>query len=101
MKNLRKKIARWLDPFPWPIEEAKIPQRKGTGTYTGRTLNIFTMGPNDVHVMDIAHALSNMCRYNGQVSHFYSVAEHCVLMARSKFPGDPKWKLLHDAGEAY
>lgn len=30
---------------------------------------------------DLIYALSNMCRYNGHINTFYSVAEHCVHMA--------------------
>lgn len=70
-------------------------------TYTGRQVNPLTMTAKDFHILDIAHALSNQCRYNGHVRYFYSVAQHCVLLAESEFPGLPKWKLMHDAAEAY
>lgn len=70
-------------------------------TYTGKKVYPLTMGVGDVSIFDIAHALSNTCRYNGHVSFFYSVAQHSVLLAESKFPGMPQWRLLHDAGEAY
>lgn len=70
-------------------------------TYSGRKVLPLQMKVEDIHILDIAHALSNMCRYNGHVSTFYSVAEHCALLADSKFPGDPRWKLMHDASEAY
>lgn len=55
-------------------------------------------------IKDISHALSMTCRYNGHVRHFYSVAEHSVivslLMAELKL-GDPMEGLMHDAHEAY
>ena len=70
-------------------------------TYTGKKVWPLQMKPDDIHSFDIAHALSNTCRYNGHVSSFFSVAEHCTLLAESKFPGMPKWKLMHDAAEAY
>lgn len=55
---------------------------------------------------DIAHALSNLCRYSGHVSRFYSVAEHSVYVSqivesKSKDPMDAYWGLMHDASEAY
>ncbi len=34
-----------------------------------------------IHVEEIAHALSLLCRYNGHTRRYYSVAEHCILMA--------------------
>jgi hypothetical protein len=55
-------------------------------------------------IEDIAHSLGNLCRYNGHIRHFYSVAEHSVivslLMEELKL-GDPLEGLLHDAHEAY
>ncbi len=58
-------------------------------------------------IEDIAHALSNLCRYNGHCRKFYSVAEHSVLVSRiirKMWPDDHEaiWAgLLHDATEAY
>lgn len=53
---------------------------------------------------DIAHQLGMVCRYNGAIRHFYSVAEHSVLvsllMEELKL-GDPMEGLMHDAHEAY
>lgn len=52
----------------------------------------------------IAHALGMLVRYNGHVSKFYSVAEHCLLVCGLMHElklGDPFEGLLHDAAEAY
>ena len=32
----------------------------------------------DIHIGDIAHALSLMTRANGHFPEFYSVAQHCI-----------------------
>jgi len=57
--------------------------------------------PEQIVIGDIAGALSKMCRYNGHCKLFYSVAEHCVLVA-SKVSDTYKLEaLMHDASEAY
>ncbi len=58
----------------------------------------------DFKIEDIAHALGMCCRYNGHVSDFISVAEHCVMV--SHIMGDKSHSrelafegLMHDAIE--
>ncbi|MDO8890711.1 MAG: phosphohydrolase [Sulfurimicrobium sp.] len=55
----------------------------------------------DVAIEDIAHGLAYQCRFNGQTSAFYSVAQHSLIVA-SLVPDELKFAaLLHDAAEAY
>lgn len=71
-------------------------------TYRGQMFWPMDPHPDEVDIVDIAHALSNACRYAGHVREFYSVAEHCVLMSRAMTTlNDRRWALLHDATEAY
>ena len=71
-------------------------------TYTGKKFNYLDVKPEDICIEDIAHGLSNLCRYFGQCKRFYSVAEHCVKLSQANLlSGDPKARLLHDAVEAY
>lgn len=70
-------------------------------TYTGRAFYPMAPAVEDIDPVDIAHALSLLCRYGGHVQTFYSVAEHCVLMSYAVAPKNALWALLHDATEAY
>lgn len=54
----------------------------------------------EIHIEDIAAALSKLCRFGGHCKQFYSVAEHCVLVA-SVAKTNPLEALMHDASEAY
>lgn len=57
--------------------------------------------PQEIHIEDIAHSLSMLCRYGGHSHTFYSVAEHCVHVANAA-PDELKLTaLMHDASEAY
>lgn len=73
-------------------------------TYSGLRFWPIDPRPGDIDIEDIAHALAMQCRYGGHGKKFYSVAEHCVLMARHTLDFGPEiamWALLHDASEAY
>lgn len=78
-------------------------ERKGDWmqTYTGRMFWPIDPRHQEIHIHDIAHALSMMCRYNGHCKRFYSVAEHSVLVSQNVSPENALWGLLHDAPEAY
>lgn len=54
-----------------------------------------------VKLHDIAHALSNQCRWSGHVRWFYSVAEHSVRASHLVPQRHALAVLLHDASEAY
>ena len=75
-------------------------------TYTGKAFDLLNPDPRQVHIDDIAHALSNICRFNGHSIAHYSVAQHSVLLA-DQLAADrasiyiQRWALLHDAAEAY
>jgi uncharacterized protein len=76
-------------------------------TYTGRQFFPRNPNPKVVSVIDIAHHLSNQCRFAGATGRFYSTAQHCCLLARYtenilKKPAlDCMQILMHDAAEAY
>lgn len=70
-------------------------------TYTGKKFDLFHPRPENVDIVDIAHALSMQCRFNGHVNRFYSVAEHSVRLSDNVSLKAVKYGLLHDAAEAY
>jgi hypothetical protein len=70
-------------------------------TYTGRAFGILNPHPDDIVIEDIAHSLSQQCRYAGHCVQFASVAEHCRLMWELASKPNKRPALLHDATEAY
>lgn len=70
-------------------------------TYTGRRFWPLEPRAEDVFIEDIAHALSNICRFTGHTLQFYSVGQHSVLCSYAVPESDALWALLHDASEAY
>lgn len=69
-------------------------------TISGKAFDLDQPKPDMVDFNDIATALSKICRFNGHCRGFYSVAEHCVRVARA-MPAFKIYGLLHDAHEAY
>ena len=70
-------------------------------TYTGVKFYYLDIRPDDIRIEDIAHSLSNLCRFTGHVKRFLSVAEHCFNVSLICNPEDALPGLLHDAPEAY
>lgn len=75
-------------------------------TFTGKHLNPMEPDKEAIDILDIAHALSLICRGNGQVKTFFSVGQHCIhcaleAQARGYSNRVILACLLHDASECY
>ena len=75
-------------------------------TYTGVMFDPLNPEPALINDLDVAHALSMLCRANGHFKSFYSVGQHCLNCAREAQARGYSERvqlacLLHDASEAY
>jgi uncharacterized protein len=82
--------------------------RKGNYIQTFSGIRFYLLDPRaeDVNAYDIAHSLSNNCRFTGHTKEFYSVATHSILCADQARKDGMSAKiqlycLLHDGSEAY
>lgn len=73
----------------------------GIRTASGRRIDLERLRGEDIDIHDIARGLSHCCRFAGQLPHFYSVAQHSVLVSQLVDPRVRLAALLHDASEAY
>lgn len=89
-------LSTWLRRWTVKITPAK---NRFMITYTGRKIYPLDPDPDAICIEDIAHHLSNICRFTGAVKTHYNVAQHSIIVAN--FSGFPLHGLMHDAAEAY
>lgn len=76
-------------------------------TYSGKTITLPKPFTEEISIVDIAHGLSHLNRYAGQLAQPLNVAQHSLIVAElvsQKFPKNKSMQLaalLHDAPEAY
>ena len=88
------------------MTEPHIPTEFEVETFSGAFVNVRKPDPATIKLEDIAHALSNICRYGGHCIRWYSVAFHSVFTSiRVERQGGSRLKQLaalhHDDAEAY
>lgn len=77
---------------------------KGFATLKTKNNHIIDLQNPSIEVIDIediAHGLSLLCRFGGQIERFYSVAQHSLLVAALAPVELKREALLHDASEAF
>lgn len=87
-----------------PVDDSRVGD--SVHTASGRRFWPLDPRPEEVYVIDIASALSKLCRFNGHCRKFYSVCDHSIRVTeiverRGGSADEQLWALLHDAGEAY
>ena len=50
--------------------------------FSGHRIDPLHIKEDDIYLEDIAHALSLICRGNGHIKYFYSVAQHSLNCAK-------------------
>jgi uncharacterized protein len=87
---------------------AKTPPRVWQRMLSGRRLDLLDPSPLDIEIVDIAHGLARVARWNGQTggTHIFSVAQHTLLVEAVMREQTPRLDhrlrlaaLLHDAPE--
>lgn len=83
--------------------ESEDTPRKGNWirVYSGGKYYPLDPRPEEIFIEDIAHSISLLCRYNGHIDRFMSVAEHCWILSYQVPQEYALEALLHDASEAY
>lgn len=120
MDYINKTLPRTQEEIYYGIEGLNAGDciRTNSGIY----MNVFEPTSSMLNIEDIAHSLSNQCRFSGHLPQFYSVAQHCVETAKrvkeltiernldgqnyywpEQVPtkGIELQALMHDASEAY
>lgn len=81
--------------------EIKTPYEGKFNSYSGLVIDMVNPTVDMILPIDIAQSLGKICRFNGQISHFYSVAQHSVLVSALAPEYLKRPALIHDAPEAY
>lgn len=63
---------------------------------SGKWFDLQDPSASQFEVSDIAHALSNICRFTGHTQRFYSVAEHSVICSHMVPPEDAMAAFIGD-----
>ncbi len=98
----KKTLYLSLNTIYMKLSEAIETNKNAILLRSGILFDVFNPNMENVNIQDIAHALSNICRYGGHSPKFYSVAQHSVLCSYQEgTPTEQLEFLMHDSSEAY
>lgn len=83
------------------LDKLVAPTGSTIETYTGLYFDYRNPQLESIHIEDVAHGLSNMCRFAGHCHQYYSVAQHSLEVSLRVPREHALAALLHDASEAY
>jgi hypothetical protein len=70
-------------------------------TFSGLLFDVLNPDPADIRIEDVAHHLSNICRFTGGTRFHYSVGQHSLIGSYLVPKEHARCFLLHDTPEAY
>lgn len=73
----------------------------GIELLNGNMFSFHSPDASTLEVEELAHVLSNVCRFAGHVRYFYSVAQHAVNVSLIVDRAHAKTALLHDTAEGF
>jgi hypothetical protein len=98
ISEIKRKIKiRYMTP-EMPVEEL---EKRWMETLSGIKFYPLEAKVDKFSIKDIAHALSNICRWGGHTAYHFSVAQHCCIMSSLVNKEYALEALMHDATEAY
>ena len=73
----------------------------GIELLNGQMFSFVEPDETEISIEELAHVLSNICRFAGHVNRFYSVAQHALNVSLIVDPVHAKTALMHDTAEGF